>query len=208
MAPARHPSASASAGSAPRANDASTTPSNASPAPVGSSSVIGVVSAVVAHAVDDEHGAAVAQLHRRQPVSLPEPLGRIRSVGSRERARLLVVGEHRVRRGGRLEEPIHAERLHQRPGRRLDADPGCLGPLQRRHRGVMALGMQQEVAGHQDGARLDPLRQIAGRQAGVRPAVGDHRTLPRFVEHEHRAGGRGGIDRDGDVDTAVGESAA
>ena len=80
MAPARHPSASASAGSAPRANDgqhhAVERVSRSGGVEFGDRRGL----AVVAHAVDDEHGATVAQLHRRQPVSLPQPLGRIRPV--------------------------------------------------------------------------------------------------------------------------------
>ena len=71
-APARHASRNASPGSTPRASDASKTPSNASPAPVGIALLDRLRHRLVDPPVQHQHGPRGPSLHARRPVALAE----------------------------------------------------------------------------------------------------------------------------------------
>ena len=168
------------------ASDASSTPSKASPAPVGSTSSIGSVGVRSARRRRDDR-PAFAQLHRRQAVALAErraasspsrpvsaaPPGSFANTASPTRT---------PRRTGPRRTPRPAARTPPRPR------PRARSPVRARR---LAASWPACSRRYRRPARRPPRSsgQIAGREAGVRSTVGDHRTLPRFVEHEHRAGG-------------------
>jgi hypothetical protein len=142
-------------------------------------------------AVEDGHDAAGAALDAHEAKEAGE--GRRRSLRrfAGKRIRLVLIEQENRGRARCVEEAFPPETVEQRRGSTVDRDPGRIGLVERRASGRLGVLVEEGVARHQDGARLERVRQVGGCEAGVRTTLGDDGASKR----QNDTGGRLVVDR-------------
>ena len=195
----------------PRASAASNTPSNASPAPVASTSTTGSAAHLHERTLERHRRPLLAELHACDPVALTEGSGGCRARHTRQDLGLSLVGQEHVRTGFRSSPRGTARR--RTPRRAATTRP----PPQRTWRFARSSAasagrrgglLQQEVAGDEDGAGVERRRQVVRREARVRAAIGHHGSLARLDDDEHGSGRRVAVDGQRGIDAALHERVA